>query len=95
MIQAYIKLFHQLQSTTMANDSNTVVFYPTPVIDQLADDRDHYIHLQCQLQYMASRLWSALLTSANHKEGEDNQKWWLDCLWYEMVCLVDPSSTQF
>ena len=37
----------------MANNSNTVVFYPTPVISKLAEDCNHYIHFQIQLQYMA------------------------------------------
>ena len=49
----------------MANDSNTIVFYLTPVIDKLTEDCNHYIHLQIQLQYMASRLQSALLAFAN------------------------------
>ena len=58
----------------MANYSNTIVSYPTPVIEKLVEDQNHYIYLQIQLQYMASHLQSTLLAFANWNQDVNNQK---------------------
>ena len=62
----------------MQNNSNTVIFYPTPVIESLTEDQKHHIFLQNELKYMASHLGSALLAFSTWNENEDNEKWWLD-----------------
>ena len=70
----------------MQNDSNTVIFYPTPVIESLTEDQEHYIFLQNKLNYMAFCLGSALLAFSKWNKNEDNEKWWLDGFQYEIVC---------
>ena len=70
----------------MQNNSNMVIFYPTPVIESLTEDQEHYIFLQNKLNYMASCLGSALLAFSKWNENEDNEKWWLDGFQYEIVC---------
>lgn len=68
-------------------DSSTVILYPTPVVDGVAKDRDHYMYLQSQLYYMASRLRAALHAFADRKDDDDdNQDWWLEGFWIEIVC---------
>ena len=62
----------------MQNNSNMVIFYPTPVIESLTEDQEHYMFLQNELNYMASCLGSALLAFSKRNKNEDNEKWWLD-----------------
>lgn len=71
----------------MQNDTmpKAMVFFSTPVIDELGQEREFYIYLQNQLDYMASRLRAALHAFANQNNNRDNGKWWLEGFRYEIV----------
>lgn len=81
----------------MQNNSTpqSILLYPTPIIDELELDRGSYIYLQSQLDYMASRLRAALQSFANRQKNLDNERWWLEGFQYEMVRYGNCSSAKF
>ena len=62
-----------------------IVLCSTPVVDELGQEREFYIYLQTQIDYMASRLRAALHAFANQKGDHDNAEWWLEGFRYEIV----------
>jgi len=62
-----------------------VVLYSTPIVEDLKGERDNYMYLQGQLNYMGSRLWAALQAFADQKGNHDNNGWWLEGFRYEIV----------
>lgn len=72
---------------SMQNNSTleTILLFPTPGVEEIELDRECYIYLQTQIDYMASRLHAALQSFANREKDHDNEKWWLEGFQYEMV----------
>ena len=62
-----------------------VVLYSTPVVEELQMEREGYVYLQNQINYMGSRLQAALQAFADQKEKRDNDDWWVEGMRYEIV----------
>ena len=62
-----------------------VVLYSTPVVEELQMEREGYVYLQNQINYMGSRLRAALQAFADQKEKRDNDNWWVEGMRYEIV----------